>query len=148
MNPSPDAPPPSLGVTPRGNQPPVPEPAPDWQAALDALMTSRVGLFKLESKDAVARASHKLMFLGAAAIAIVFAWGFLVTGVIQAISTYNNWPLYWIVLGAGFGHLLVALFCAILAKSSGSPSFSVTRAELQKDREWLHQLLKTKKSND
>jgi len=148
MNPSSDAPPTSLGVSPSERQPNPPDTTPGWQTALDSLITSRIGLIKLESQDAAARTCRRLIFLAVAALASLFAWGFIVTGLIHLIHSSNDWQMHWIVLGAGLIHFLVALIFAVLAKSSGSPTFSVTRAEFQKDREWLHQLLETKKSVD
>ncbi len=148
MNPSSDAPPASLGVSPSEHRQDPSDSASGWQTALDALITSRIGLIKLESQDAAARTCRKLIFLVVAALAALFAWGFIVTGLIHVIHFFKDWPMHWIVLGAGLIHLLVALIFAALAKSSSSPTFSVTRAEFQKDREWLHQLLKTKKSVD
>ena len=151
MNPPSDAHLPSLGVSPSeaSEATSIPNPAPaNWQTALDTLITSRLSLIQLESKEAVSKTTRSLVFIAAAALAILFAWGLILVATIQLIHLTTFWPEHWIALGLGFLHLLLALILVNLAKPSHKSAFSVTRAEFQKDREWLHQLLNTKKSSD
>ena len=143
MNPPSDVTTPSLGAPPRGESP-----AANWHDAIDSLVSSRLALVHLESKDALGKGARRLICLGAAAIAALFAWALLVTGLVQLTHVKSGWPFHWIMLGAGFLHLVIALILAKLAKPAGQPTFSVTRAEFQKDRAWLHQLLSSKTSND
>ena len=151
MNPSSDAHSRSLEVAPSEPSPAASESAPfpaNWQTALDALITSRLSLFQLESKEALVKAARSLIFITAGALAILFAWGLILVGIIQLIHLSTQWPWHWVALAAGGLHLLIALILVNLAKPSNKSAFPVTRAEFQKDREWLHQVLKTKKSSD
>ena len=151
MNPPSDAPLPSLGVPPseahEAESSSTPFPA-NWQTALDTLITSRLSLIQLESKEAVSRTTRSLVFIAAAALAVLFAWGLILVAAIQLIHLATQWPGHWITLGLGLLHLLLALILVNLAKPSPKSAFSITRAEFQKDRAWLHQLLNTKKSSD
>lgn len=151
MNPSSDAHSTSLGVAPSESPAAAPDTAPspaNWQTALDTLITSRLTLIQLESKETLSKGARSLVFIAAGALAILFAWGLVLVGIIQLIHLSTPWPLHWVALAAGGLHLLIALILVKLAKPSKQSAFPVTRAEFQKDREWLHQVLNTKKSSD
>jgi len=151
MNPPSDAYPASLEISPSeqgGNAPESASAPENWHTALDSLITSRLSLIRLESKEAMSKTIRSLVFIATAALAILFAWGLILVGIIQLIHLSTQWPWHWVALAAGGLHLLIALILVNLAKPSNKSAFPVTRAEFQKDREWLHQVLKTKKSSD
>ena len=57
-------------------------------------------------------------------------------------------PWDQVAIGVAVLHLLAGIILARLAKPSAATAFPVTRAEFKKDREWIENFQKTKKSND
>jgi len=113
-----------------------------------ALIASRVTLIQLESKDAAGEAGRHLAYLIAAICAVVFAWALLIAGLTAILSDAIGKPWSWVAVGFALLHLLAGLVLAKLAKPSGAPAFPITRAEFQKDREWIENFKQTRKSND
>jgi uncharacterized membrane protein YdbT with pleckstrin-like domain len=106
----------------------------NWREAIMALIAARVSLIQLESKDFQKDAARKAVIIVAAGVCVFFAWELLLVSGIAAISSLL--------------HLLMAWILFRLAKPSGKPAFPVTLAEFQKDREWIENFQKTKKSDD
>lgn len=131
------------GTTPEGDAP-LPS---NWREGLLSLIASRVDLIQLESKDAAEQGARRAVLIVAAVICIFFTWALLLAGGIVAISHLTAWPWYWLAITAAAIHLTAAVILARAAKFSGPPSFPVTRAEFQKDREWIENFQKTPKSN-
>ncbi len=113
-----------------------------------ALIAARFALIELESKDAVKEAARRAALIAAACGCGVFAWVLLLAGGVSLIAETNGWPWNLVAIGTAILHLLAGIILASLAKPSASATFPVTRAEFQKDREWIENLHKTKKSND
>ncbi len=113
-----------------------------------ALIASRVTLIQLESKDATAAAGRSIAYIIAAISAVVFAWALLVAGLVAVLSEAIEKPWSWVAIGFALLHLLAGLVLAKLAKPSGAPAFPITRAEFQKDREWIENFKQTQKSDD
>jgi uncharacterized membrane protein YqjE len=119
----------------------------NWQEALLSLIVSRVALIQLESKDAINDGVRRATCIVAAVICAFFAWALLLAGGIAAISNFTGWPWYWLAIAAAAAHLLASIGFARTMKAPCHPSFPVTRSEFQKDREWLENIQKTRKSN-
>ena len=147
MNPSSDVDAASPEGTPGVGRSQPAGPPPNWREALMDLIASRMALVQLESKDAAGEVVRRLSFVIAALCFAVFAWALLIFGSIALIAKTLHYPWHFVALVAGLLHLIICVVMAFLAKSSGSPAFSVTRAEFQKDREWIENFQKTKKSN-
>ena len=113
-----------------------------------SLIASRITLFQLESKDATRETGRRLAFVIAAIFCGVFAWALLIAGSVALISKTMDWPWFGVAIAAGVLHLLVGFLLARLAKPSGIPAFPITRAEFQKDREWIENFQKNEKSSD
>ena len=120
---------------------------PTWQESLAALVASRVALIQLESKEAARSGARRAGLYLAVVGCIFFGWLLLLAGAVQVIATATQWPWSWIALGLAGVHLILAIVFAKLAKPSEKPAFPHTCAEFQKDREWIEQLKKSKKSN-
>ena len=118
-----------------------------WIEALLAIASSRAELIRLEAKDAARKGSNKAARVIAAILCITFGWSLLLAGGIGALSILAGWPWFWTALAIGAIHIIVAAI--LLRKSSGAttPFFPVTRAEFQRDREWIENLQKNPKSN-
>jgi uncharacterized membrane protein YqjE len=112
------------------------------------LVASRVALIQLESKDAARVASQRALRVAVAAGCAFAAWMLLLAGGVSMISQAAGWPWSWVAVGLAALHLLVGFILARAAKSAESPTFPATRAEFQKDREWIENFNKPGKSND
>ncbi len=84
----------------------------------------------------------------AALICVFFTWTLLLAGLIGVLSQSAGWPWYWLAIAFSALHLLAGLICGRLLTSAAQPTFSITRSEFQKDREWLENFQKPRKSND
>jgi uncharacterized membrane protein YqjE len=147
MNPSSD-----IGPTGSGKAsapPPEPEAArANWREALMELVASRVALIQLESKDAARSTSKRAVLIVAACGCAFAAWMLLLAGGVSIISQSTGWPWNWVAVGLAALHLLVGVILAQVAKSAEIPAFPATRAEFQKDREWIENFNKPRKSSD
>lgn len=109
------------------------------------LVASRVALIQLESKDVARGASRRAVLVAATCGCAFAAWMLLLAGGVSIISQSTGWPWNWVAVGLAALHLLVGVILAQAAKSAGTPTFPATRAEFQKDREWIENFNKPKK---
>ncbi len=138
-------PPPSQGPPPE----PRPHPFPaDWREALLNLLSARAALVEIEARDLARTASLKLLRGALALLAIGVTWLLILAGGIGAISAATQFAWYWLALIAAGLHIVVAASLARSASKPMPPAFSHARSEFQKDREWIRNLCKTRKSND
>ena len=112
------------------------------------LIASRVALIQLESKDAARGAARRAVIIAAACGCAFAAWMLLLAGGVSIISQATGWPWNWVAVGLAAVHLLVGVILAQVAKAAGTPNFPATRTEFQKDREWIENFNKPRKSND
>jgi|688.fasta_scaffold140973_3 uncharacterized membrane protein YqjE len=129
------------------SQPQDPLPA-NWREALMSLVATRLTLIELEAKDAAKQTARRGSSLAAAVGCIVFAWALLLAGGVSIIAKSADLPWDQVAIGAAVLHLLGGIILARLARPSAATAFPITRAEFQKDREWIENFQKTKKSND
>ncbi len=113
-----------------------------------ALVASRISLVQLESIDVAKESARRATLIAACAASIVITWILLLVSSISMIAEAGGWPWNRVALASAAVHLLAALIFYKLSKSRGTPSFPVTRAEFQKDREWIENFQKPAKSND
>ncbi|MEX1115601.1 MAG: phage holin family protein [Akkermansiaceae bacterium] len=147
MNPSSDADQASSGNSPGETINHAPSAPSNWREALMGLLASRVALIQLESKDAARGAARAAVFFVAALCCVIFAWALLISGGVAILADAMHWPWYWVALGASALHLLVGIGFALLGKPAVNPAFPITRAEFQKDREWIEKFHINKKPN-
>ena len=149
MNPSADT-----GTSPAGAGPRVKPPGRDaiptnWREALMALIASRISLIQLESKDVARFTIRSAALILAACVCGFFSWALLLAGGISLTARLAGWHWAYVAMGAAAIHLLAGLLMArIVMKSPKGAAFPVTRAEFQKDREWIENFQKTPRSND
>lgn len=122
------------------------KPPVNWREALMTLVATRLALIQLESRQVATHVGGRAFRLAAAAVCAVFGWALLLAGVIALLSTSFGWPWHWIALAAAAIHLLGAWLLINLGKTTPPPAFPHTRAEFQKDREWIENLQKHRKS--
>lgn len=104
------------------------------------LLESRAAIISIEAKDAFGSSLAKIALLLVALLGVIGAWALTMVGVIGGISSATAWEWYHVAFAAAGAHLLLALVALLIAKSRKSHPFPVTRAEFEKDREWLTQL--------
>jgi len=123
-------------------------PPSDWREALMTLIASRISIIQIESKEAARAAATRLAYLAGFAICLFFAWALLLAGGIAALAAATSWPWFWIAMVVASIHLVAAAILSRAAKTPAKASFTHTRAEFQKDREWIENFQKTRKSGD
>ena len=119
-----------------------------WCEALMNLIEARVALIQLEARATVRKRMSRVVGILIAAICMFFAWALLLVAGIAALSSASGWPWHWLAIVAAAIHVLLALI--LIRKSSTKPvvpAFPLTRAEFQKDRQWIENFQKKPKSN-
>jgi hypothetical protein len=119
------------------------DPAPpsvDWRKALGELFTTRAELIRLESLAAAKGVVSKVIWGAALGIAALFCWLLLLAGGIGLLAMTTGVAWSWLTLAAAGLHLLVALIAYAKLRRPAPPTFSHTKAEFQRDREWLKTL--------
>lgn len=111
-----------------------------WKEAAMALISARISIIRMESKDAAENLARRLLLWMIMGICAFFAWALILAGSIALIAENSVYPWYDIAIVFAASHLVIALILAILAKKSAPPAFPVTRSEFQKDREWILKL--------
>ena len=111
-----------------------------WRDAALALVTARISLIRIESKDAGEILVRRLLLWIVVGICAFFSWALILAGGIAWIAENSRYPWYFIALICAAAHLLIALILAVFAKKPCPPAFPVTRSEFQKDREWILKL--------
>lgn len=118
-----------------------PGPSPvDWRDALGELFTTRAELIRLESLAAAKGVVSKIIFGATLGIAALLGWLLLLAGGIGLLATTTGVAWSWLTLAAAALHLLVALVAFVKLRRPAPPTFSHTKAEFQRDREWLKTL--------
>lgn len=141
MNSEPDTAPPSQPqLSDREAGPGVSNHPASWRDAALALLTARISLIRLESKDAREILARRLLLWIIVGIFAFFTWALILAGGIAFIAENMRIPWYFIALICAAAHLLAAIIVAIFAKKPCPPSFPVTRSEFKKDREWILKL--------
>lgn len=147
MNPSsdigPDSPAEATGTRPPGQVAPA-----NWREALMNLIATRFALIELESKDAAKDGARRAALIAAACGCAVFTWALLLAGGIPLIAGLCGCSWSLVALGAAVLHLAAGVILISSAKPATGASFPITRAEFQKDREWIQNFHTTKRSND
>lgn len=127
---------------------PHPSPCPDWRTALTALLAARLDLIQIESKDLASELARRGSWLVAACGCAFFTWALLLVSVIPLVAEKLGCAWNLVALAAAMFHLLLGLIFTRLAKPKPADAYPFTRAEFKKDREWIENFQKTKKSND
>ncbi len=111
----------------------------NWKEALATLISTRSKILKLELGNAAGAGIQKIVFLIIAVLALFFAWIFLMLGAIGLLTLIPVFVWWHSALIIGGLHVLAAVILLLLVKNGSMPGFPLTRAEFEKDREWLNQ---------
>lgn len=116
--------------------------------AVFGLVESRAAIVSIEAKEALGSALTKIALLLIVLLGGVGAWALAIAGAVGVIANATDWEWYNVAFAAAGVHVLIALVALLIAKSSKSLIFPVTRAEFEKDREWLNKLTNRNNSPD
>jgi uncharacterized membrane protein YqjE len=112
-----------------------------WKAAFATLVSARLEMIRIEAKSASAAAVGRIALLLIMLFGLFFAWVLALVAAIGAIAASTPWVWYQVAAAAAGLHLLLAAFALLIIRASKKKtSFPVTRAEFEKDREWLNRL--------
>lgn len=115
-----------------------------WREAAAEFVSARLELFTLEAREASQRAARKAALLAFAAGCGVTFWLCFVAGVIGWIAASGH-PWHFVALACAAFHLVAAGIAVAVIRRPGPPSFPLSRAEFEKDRQWLSQTQETPK---
>ncbi len=119
------------------------DPAPpsvDWRKALGELFATRAELIRLESQAAAKGVVSKAIWGAILGIAALFCWLLLLAGGIALLAHTTGIVWFWLTLAAAGVHLLVVLLAFVQLRRPAPATFTHTKAEFQRDREWLKNL--------
>ncbi len=109
----------------------------NWREALLDLISSRLALIKLESKEAASAGVKRAILVVLAVGGLFFGWLLFLAGIVACIAAAAGWAWYWVALGAAALHFISSAVFIMIAKPGGKPTFVHTRNEFKKDREWI-----------
>lgn len=113
----------------------------DWKDAILSLIVSRIAIIRIESKDAIASAVSKVIAVVIALFFLLLVWLLLLTGAIGAIAAKSGWYWYDVTFVAAGVHALVVLIALAFCRTKKTRvGFPITKAEFEKDLEWLNEL--------
>ncbi|MFK7852399.1 MAG: phage holin family protein [Akkermansiaceae bacterium] len=112
----------------------------NWKEAGVDFISSKVGIFRVEAKAAATAAIGKIALLLVAVFFLFVTYALLLVGLVGWISDSINWQWYHVAFAISGGHCLISLILLLMCRSKPAEPFPMTRAELEKDREWLETL--------
>ena len=115
--------------------------------AIAALIATRIALIQLEARATARKTAIRVLCVILAALCLLFAWLLLVAGLIGALVIATGWPWHWLAIAAALMHLVAAL-ALLVHRQPSEPPFPLTRAEFEKDRQWLENLKKKNASGN
>lgn len=108
-----------------------------WPSALATLLSARIAIVSVESRDALA------VFLGKAALGFAAAfcgfifWLTLIVGLIGGIPQVSALAWFHVAFILAGLHLLAAVVSVAMLLKQPPPVFTVTKSEFTKDKLWL-----------
>jgi uncharacterized membrane protein YqjE len=112
------------------------------QEALLNLVMARLGLIKIEAAEAGAHAGKRLAAAVLAGVLGLFLWALILAGGIGLLAHYAGWHWFWITLAVAGLHAGVIFLLLTVVRKTPPTAFPITRAEFEKDREWIETLKK------
>ena len=119
----------------------------NWLEAILTLIASRVALIQLESRIAADQALRKVAKIAIAVAFLFFGWLLVLAGTVAAVAFLTGWAWHWVAIALAALHFGLAMLLARSASTPMPPTFTATREEFQKDREWIENLKHPRKSN-
>jgi len=113
-----------------------------WQEALKNLVVARLGLIKIEAAEARAHAAKRLVAAVLAGVLGLFLWALILAGSIGLLANFANWPWFWITLAVAGLHAAGIFSLLMVVRKTPPTAFPVTRAEFEKDHQWIENLKK------
>ena len=106
--------------------------------ALVLYLQARQQLFVIETGEAFAYLSKRLVLVLVASVFLLFGYALLLAGAIIVIDHFTRVPWWFVCLLLAPGHLVIGyLFFRIAKRPPSGPLYEESIRELAKDREWL-----------
>ncbi len=115
-------------------------PPPSWVDSFVDLVISRIELIGAEARAAVAAGAGRIIRIVVAVLFVAITWLLLMAGIAGLGQALAGIPWYWGCLILAMLHTVTAIILVNQARKPGPPAFQHTRAEFQKDREWIKNL--------
>ncbi len=113
----------------------------DWKEAIPSLISSRIAIAQMELKDAMGAAIGKIVSVVVALFFLLLCWLLILVGLIGLIAAKSGWEWYAVMFAAAGVHGVAAVIALACFKAKKTASvFPVTKAEFEKDVEWLKEL--------
>jgi uncharacterized membrane protein YqjE len=113
----------------------------DWKEAIPSLISSRIAIAQMELKDAMGAAIGKIITVVVALFLLLLCWLLVLVGLIGLIAAKSGWEWYAVMFAAAGVHAVAAMIALACFKAKKTVSvFPVTKAEFEKDVEWLKEL--------
>ncbi|MES2996606.1 MAG: phage holin family protein [Verrucomicrobiota bacterium] len=128
--------------------PPDPGAPANWRDAITTLVATRFAIFEHEMKIAARSAVKTAVQTVIALLALAMSWALGMAALVGAVASASGMQWYHVAAIVAGAHLLIAVVLGALLKSTRPPSFTFTRNEFKKDREWISQQPRRKKSDD
>ncbi|MCW1924663.1 phage holin family protein [Luteolibacter arcticus] len=116
---------------------PEARPASSWRKSAVEFVSARMELLALESREAGQQAARKGVMAGIVAGCAMTAWLAGVAGLIGWVAAAGDFPWHFVALGAAVLNLVIAGIIVAVLRRPTPPMFSISKAELLKDRQWL-----------
>lgn len=118
---------------------------PSWLDNFVELIATRIALIEAETRGAAASGAGRVIRIVISGFLAVVAWLLLMAAAAGLLHAITGLAWYWGCLILGAAHLATIAILLHQARKPGPPTYQHTRAEFQKDREWLLNL-KNRKS--
>lgn len=120
--------------------------AADWKFAVLELISARSELIRLELAEFRRESARRGALIILAILAAASGWLLLLAGAVPLLAHAFGltWPVMALILAAL--HLALLGVLLALARRGSGTAFTATLSEFQKDREWIENLTKTRKS--
>jgi uncharacterized membrane protein YqjE len=109
-------------------------------ASIGKLITTKLQILAIESKAATCGIFRTVMLIAMAVVLFFFTWALLMAGLIGMLVAQTGLSWFYAAFVIAGVHFLVAIILVLVVKSTPPVFFEHTKAEFQKDREWLYQL--------
>lgn len=114
-------------------------------ASVGKLISTKLRILAIESKAATCGMFRAVVLIAIAFMLLFFTWALLMAGLIGILVAQTGLSWFCAAFIIAGVHFLLAIILVLVAKSTPPTFFEYTKAEFQKDREWLYQL-KNKRS--
>ncbi len=106
-------------------------------SALVTLITARIAIISAESGEAFSLATRKAILGLTGAIFLLLCWVLVLAALMGAVPAVSSLQWYHVAfIAAGF-HLVLVVIAVLGLRKKTAPTYTITKSEFNKDRQWL-----------